>query len=155
MNDTEAIAIRLHGGQLNGLSLRERFDLQHEKTDACWIWKGTRERKGYGRLNRGGRTGQLLAHRAAYELFIGPIPEGMMVCHRCDVPYCVNPDHLFIGTAKDNAMDEVAKGRNPHANKTICLRGHAYDEQNTYRHPRGHRACRLCQRDRMRERRSQ
>ena len=142
---------QMRGGKF---SLKQRFDLQHRKTSGCWIWEGTRERKGYGRLGRGHSSGQLLAHRASYELFVGPIPDGMMVLHRCDIPSCVNPEHLFIGTAADNARDEVAKGRNPNTKKTHCLRGHAYDQENTYVNPRRQRICRSCQRETMRSRRS-
>jgi hypothetical protein len=73
--------------------------------NACWEWQGSRHPDGYGQLD-GKRV-----HRLVYEFLVEPIPEGMMVCHKCDNPPCCNPAHLFLGTAKDNADDMVAKGR--------------------------------------------
>ena len=78
----------------------------------CWEWQRSCTRDGYGVLGIG-RNNQWRAHRAAYEEFVGPIPDGMLVCHHCDNPRCINPAHLFLGTAKDNMQDKSAKGRNP------------------------------------------
>lgn len=80
-----------------------------EPNTGCWLWTASTKKNGYGRFGIG-RTPHL-AHRCAWVLFVGPIPEGAYVCHRCDTPSCVNPDHLFIGTPKDNVRDMMTKGR--------------------------------------------
>lgn len=79
--------------------------------DGCWPWMGNQNGQGYGRIcsHRGGHT--KMAHRVSYELTYGPIPEGLCVCHRCDNPLCVRPDHLFLGTKRDNIQDCIRKGR--------------------------------------------
>lgn len=80
--------------------------------DGCWEWTGGKDRRGYGQIGEcgvGGRT--LRAHRVVYEMMVGPIPAGMELCHRCDNPGCVRPDHMFIGTHWDNMQDRNRKGR--------------------------------------------
>ena len=86
-----------------------RFWSKVEKTSTCWLWRGALTSAGYGSLRRDQRGSY--AHRAAYELTVEPIPNGFYVCHRCDTPACVRPDHLFLGTAKDNSQDCAAKIR--------------------------------------------
>lgn len=81
--------------------------------DTCWKWDGAKLKHGYGRY-----SGGLLAHRIAYELLVGPIPQGLLVLHSCDNPECTNPKHLFLGDHSDNAKDMVAKGRNRHHDQT-------------------------------------
>lgn len=78
----------------------------------CWEWKLTRMWKGYGQTTIGGKVRR--AHRVAWELTHGKIPKGLHVLHRCDNPACIRPEHLFLGTAKENQQDCVAKGRKPH-----------------------------------------
>ena len=82
----------------------------------CWEWAGGRDNdEGYGRIREGrGGSPFLLTHRVAWELTQGPIPDGLMVLHKCDNPPCVRPDHLFLGTNTDNMRDASAKGRMQH-----------------------------------------
>lgn len=88
------------------------FWAKADKTDGCWLWQGSLWTKGYGRAFYRGQTWR--AHRLAYLLTHGPIPAGMFVCHRCDQRLCVRPDHLFLGSVKDNHRDAIQKGRNSH-----------------------------------------
>lgn len=98
------------------------------KTETCWLWTG---RCGpYGRITV--RRQAWLPHRLAYTLVYGPIPDGMCVCHHCDRPGCVRPDHLFLGTKADNSHDRDAKGRQ------IAPRGHRNgNATHPERRPRG------------------
>jgi len=93
----------------------ERFMQLVDKTAHCWFWKGAVHHSGYGSFNLNGQ--KRIAHTVAFEFFVGPIPAGKMVCHKCDVRLCVNPNHLFPGTAQDNVDDMVKKGRHRHGSK--------------------------------------
>jgi hypothetical protein len=129
----------------------QRFESKIEKTDSCWLWAGTVLANGYGQfwIN----DGQALAHRTAYEVYIGEIPDGLLVCHSCDVRNCVNPAHLWVGTQSDNRNDMYSKGRGninvsaahaklkeKAASRTHCQKGHEWKI--------GVRQCQTCSRER-------
>jgi hypothetical protein len=103
------------------LTIKERFIAKVRKTEGCWIWIACRNPKGYGLFGTGPQS--RLAHRVSYSLFVGPIPDGLLILHKCDNPRCVNPEHLYVGTHNDNSRDMMERGRgsfvggeeNPHA----------------------------------------
>lgn len=92
-------------------TLAERLAFRTQKTRGCWVWQGARSKKGKGHGVIGADGGLKLTHRVAWELAYGPIPKGLFVCHHCDNPPCVRPDHLFLGTNQDNIRDASRKGR--------------------------------------------
>lgn len=105
---TSAVSI----SKIDNEEMRREFEEKIEKTDGCWIWTGsasTYHGLTYGQMRFNNRTA--LAHRVSWILHHGEIPPGIMICHKCDNPICVNPSHLFLGTAKDNAVDRETKRR--------------------------------------------
>jgi hypothetical protein len=99
-------------GRISTETVEERFNKKYliDETTDCWEWQNATNNIGYGMFRWS--TGKMrTAHRASYELYIGPIPANMLVCHKCDNPKCVNPEHLWVGTRKDNYDDMVSKGR--------------------------------------------
>lgn len=128
----------------NSQAGRERRFWSHvQKSDGCWLWTGARDDKGYGIGS--GSSEHEWAHRYSFALAFGPIPGELSVLHRCDNPPCVRPDHLFLGTQKDNVIDMTRKGRHHNSRKTHCKRGHLYDAANTIVY-QGRRHCRECRR---------
>lgn len=130
----------------------ERFWNKVNKTESCWLWiASVGSNNGYGCIKFEGKTQQ--AHRVSWKLRHGEIPAGMLVLHRCDIPLCVNPEHLFLGTQSDNMRDCRDKGRlaipvlcglhNHNARKTHCKQGHLLVDENVYRYGT-ERQCRIC-----------
>jgi len=137
--------------------LSVRFWAKVNKTEACWLWTGAvhDEAFPYGLLGApGGSDPPLRAHRVSWELHNGPIPDGLFVCHHCDNPICVRPDHLFLGTCADNIADGLRKGRPiGHRNPTHCKRGHPLSGANLgvqMRQSKPMRVCLTCRRARDR-----
>lgn len=128
----------------------ERFRERFVKVDGCWEWTGAKQAYGYGRFGLGGRGGKVvLAHRFAYEQYVGPIPDGMTIDHLCRNTSCVNPGHMEPVTREVNA-----RRGNPHAGKTHCDKGHELTPENVYVSPSRPtvRDCRECRRARRRAR---
>lgn len=138
----------------NATSIAHRLSAAVEKVteSGCWIWMG-REWRGYGLLSV--KSKNTRAHRISYEVHIGPIPDGMIVCHSCDVRSCINPDHLWIGTVKDNNNDALQKGRQRNGNmgKTHCPKGHEYAGPNLVIREQGRRGCKVCRNEVLRNKR--
>lgn len=101
-----------------GTSFRKRL-ASFAGQDGCWLWNGA-TKNGYGYTTLFGVT--MNAHRAAYLIAVGPIPNGLDVCHRCDVRLCIRPDHLFTGTRKENMEDCVSKGRSTKGEKNASAK---------------------------------
>lgn len=121
----------------------------------CWPWKGNRNRAGYGRIFRRDQGFSIYAHRAAWVIAQGQdFPEGLIACHHCDNPSCVNPAHIYPGTYLQNAADAHARGRQP--NKKLvaggtCRKGHLLTDDLIAHRPDGFRECIACRRERDRK----
>lgn len=134
-------------------SVAERLDRLSfpEPNSGCVLWLGCVDQQGYSRFKSPyGQT----AHRASYALYVGPIAKGMDLDHLCRVRHCIAPWHLELVTRRTNLLrGKTIAARN--ATKALCLNGHPFDDENTYRDPRGGRGCRTCRRERSRRRNRQ
>lgn len=132
----------------------ERFWSKVHRTDDCWLWTDALNAKGYGQFKLG--PGRMVKpHRMAYELSVGPIPDGLVIDHLCRVRHCVNPAHMEPVSIAENTRrgDATPPQARVNREKTHCPQGHAYDEANTG-HYRGRRYCRTCQNEYSRRRRA-
>ncbi len=131
-------------GNLRGWSTSKRFFTGFKELGigVCWQWMRCLSPKGYGKIFDRGKHKR--AHRISWEIYHGPIPSNLLVCHTCDNPSCVNPNHLFLGTQKDNRVDCSTKGRTFNQKKTQCKRGHKFTPKNTHLSKNGRRKCRMC-----------
>lgn len=127
----------------------ERFlaKISIEPNSGCWMWTASTDTFGYGQMYVDEQGKPKKAHRVAWQLFRGAIPDGMCVCHAHDDVWCVNPEHLFLGTHKDNSDDKVKKGRHGNQRKTHCKNGHDFTVAKN-----GKRECKICQHERAKQR---
>tara|TARA_R110000868_G_scaffold228311_3_gene481337 strand:- start:136 stop:744 length:609 start_codon:yes stop_codon:yes gene_type:complete len=101
--------------------IKESLDKCVIKKDGCWGWSGVIDKDGYGRMSYSSKLGSRRAHVASYLVYKGPVPNGILVCHSCDVRACTNPDHLWLGTEKQNTADMIEKGRRNNRNWPVHI----------------------------------
>lgn len=138
---------KLTDDEYNARWMQRALSRVKQDANGCWIWQGHKSHRGYGSLpNR--VLGGLHVHRILYQLTFGKkLGRWDYVCHTCDVPSCVNPTHMWIGTPADNQKDMQVKKRGKYQKATHCKQGHEFTPENTWVHSRtNHRHCRTCAR---------
>lgn len=139
------------------LTVREQLEKYSvpDPNSGCWLWIRYQNKDGYGKLNVGNKV--RFSHRVSYEIYKGSIPKGMNVCHKCDTPACINPDHLWLGTQRENIIDMFKKGRairkinsGCFKQKTNCHKGHELSGNNL-RVYGGQRVCWICNIERQKK----
>lgn len=131
------------------MSYTEILDKLVEKTESCWLWKGSQNSSGYGQHGSHKRPGaETLAHRKLYAMNYGPIPKGLQIDHLCREKLCVNPEHLEAVPPKLNLMRAPNQVTTLNARKTHCIHGHKFDKLNTRIHKSGKRECIQCKKER-------
>lgn len=146
------------------IPLSEKFwtKVDRREPNDCWPWIGSKTERGYGTMNIGYKANKtqrkIGAHRLAWVLTNGPVPDGTYICHRCDNPPCCNPAHLFVGSQKDNMRDASAKNRIVAGGRfrqpTHCTNGHPLSGSNLrFQQRKGYqeRVCRACAIERARQ----
>lgn len=119
----------------------------HDPNTGCFNWTKGKDKDGYGKIRYNNQ--HMRTHRVMYLLHYGVNPDKLLVCHKCDNPSCINPEHLFLGTPKTNMEDKVSKGRlkNQHMFKTHCKNGHEFNGENTEIQTysgKKRRVCKIC-----------
>jgi hypothetical protein len=123
-------------------SLEQVLAKTKASANGCLEYQGRIAKDGYGQASYLHRP--WVVHRLVYFFLHGPLPDELVVRHKCDNRKCVRPEHLVLGTHKDNSRDMNERGRNAFSNRTHCKRGHPYDDENTYRTKDGRRNCKAC-----------
>lgn len=128
------------------VDIKEKLFSYINKTDTCWLWNGPIGTGGYGMFSTAHSRGySIRAHRAAYQIIVGTIPDDMVIDHLCRVRACVNPDHLEVVTPNENALRRAQA-------HTHCPQGHLFDSKNTYLY-QNKKCCRACHNAREKNRR--
>ncbi len=134
------------------LSAEQRFEQYVQKSylpNQCWVWVGVQDYNGYGRFFYNRKNDR--AHRVSYQLYVGPIPDGMTIDHLCRNRRCVNPTHLEVVSLRENILRGLGIPA-INARKTHCKNGHEFNKINTYYYRNGGRACRICSAELQRNR---